>query len=116
MENSRIEYLTKEVETKIIKSLEDRLIKSCTDYNDKAINFKFEYDIVNNYIFCLMICDTQSECFPKMYRMLTVYAYSTYKDIYFDGNVAGGYTLEDVKKKTLAYVNMIQRDIQSCIS
>lgn len=112
---SKIDYLTIEVENNILESLKSRLIESCVKFNPEVHNFKFEYDIVNNYIFCLLTCDTGSKYFPIMYRMLTVSAYSTYTDVYYDGNVAGGYILDDVKKKTLAYVNSIQKDILNCM-
>lgn len=103
MKTSRIEYLNIEQENKILESLKQRLIKSCTDFNPKATNFVFENDIQGNYIFCLLTCDTGSEIMPLMYRMLTVYAYEPKTDLYFDGNVLGNnpYTLEDVKQKTI---------------
>lgn len=111
MKNSRVEYLNIEQETKILESLKERLIKSCIDFNPKCDNFVFENDIQGNYIFCLLTCDTKSEMMPVMYRMLTVYAYESNTDLYFDGNVLGtnSYTIEDVKQKT---VNSLEYDLK----
>lgn len=100
MNTSQIEYFTIEQQNIVLNSLEKRLIKSCIDFNDKANNFVFEYDIKDNFIFCLLTCNTGSKIMPTMYRMLTVNAYSPTTDIYFDGNVCSGYTLNDVKEKT----------------
>jgi len=105
MENSKIEYFTQNMEDITLESLKKRLIKSCVDYNQTSSNFQFEYEIADGYIFCLLICDIDSECFPKMYRMLTVNAYNPGSDLYKDGNVGSHYTLEDVKTQTINYLS-----------
>lgn len=109
-----IKYFTDEMQQSYVDRLEKRLIKSCTDYTDKANKFVFEYDIIGDYIFCLMTCDTGCKSMPKMYRMLCRNAYD-FDDIFFGGNVAEGYTLDDVKRKTKAYVNAIAKDINEIL-
>jgi hypothetical protein len=107
-----IDYLTENQTAQVIENLKNRLIKSCIDFNPKANNFVFEYDIINNCVFCLLTCDTGSEIMPKMYRMLTKDTFNPL-DIYFDGNVSSGYTLQDVKDRTKQYVNSIAKDINA---
>ncbi len=106
----KISYLNENQQSNVIESLKNRLIKSCIDFNENSKNFIFEYDIKNDYIFCFLTCDTESELMPKMYRMLTKNAFIL-SDIYFDGNVSSGYTLQDVKDRTKQYVNSIAKDI-----
>lgn len=109
-----IEYFTEEMREKYINGLKKRLIKSCIDFNSKASNFIFEYEIKDNHVFCLLTCDTNSKYMPTMYRMLTVDAFN-YQDIYFDGNVCGGYTLNDVKIRTKNYVNHVSKRINEIL-
>ena len=111
---SKIEYFTDEMQQSFIDRIEQRLIKSCTDYTDKASDFVFEYEIISNHIFCLMTCNTGSKMMPEMYRMLCRDAHG-FDDIYFDGNVAEGYTLEDVKRQTKVYVNSIAKKINEIL-
>lgn len=94
-----------EMEKIALQILEKRLIKSCIDYNQTAENFKFQYEIKDHIIFCLLICDIKSKCFPEMYRMLTVNIYNPENDLYRDGNVGGNYTIEDVKNRTVNYLS-----------
>lgn len=84
-----------------LEVVRERLIKSCTDFNTSSKNFVFEYEVKNNFIFCLLTCDIDSKLMPKMQRLLTVNIYEPQKDIYFYGNVVSGYTLEDVKQRTI---------------
>lgn len=116
METSRIEYFTVEMENMTLESLKNRLIKSCTDFNQTSNNFKFEYDIKGGYIFCLLTCDIDSKCFPTMWRMLTVNAYESWTNIYYDGNVSGSHTLEDVKQRTINHLNHDLNKIKIALS
>ena len=109
-----IEYFTETMQENYINRLKERLIKSCIEFNPKVTDFVFDYDIKNNYIFCLLTCNTNSKVMPVMYRMLTVNAFQ-FQDIYFDGNVCSGYTLNDVKQRTKQYVNSISKDINEII-
>jgi hypothetical protein len=97
---SKIKFFSIEEEKTVLVNLRSRLEKSCIDYNKTSKNFNFEYDIKDGYIFCLLTCEIESKSFPTMWRGLTVSAYESWDNIYYDGNV-GMLTLDDIKIRTV---------------
>lgn len=90
-----------------INGAKKRLEKSILEYNENAIDFKFDYEVKGNFIFAIgysKVKMKQGEA--GVYRMTCVDIYDG--EVFKDGNVIDYdkmYTIEDVISRTKGYFN-----------
>ena len=95
---------SEEIKQLTLKYLEKKMIESCINFNQTSNNFNFEFEIYDEYIFCLLTCDINTKSFKNMFRMLCVNIYEPEAILYKDGNVGCGFTIENVKTQTINHL------------
>ena len=90
-----------------INGAKKRLEKSILEYNENAIDFKFDYEVKGNFIFAIGYSKVKMKKWEAgIYRMTCVDIYNG--EVFKDGNVIDYdkmYTLEDVISRTKGYFN-----------
>jgi len=108
------EALTKSTLENISREMEE----SIKAYNEKASNFKFEYEIKEGYIFCLGYSKVEgNECTDGIYRMETADIFGN-RNLYSNGNAIdykSMYTVHDVMVKTKGYFNYLAKKFNAII-
>jgi hypothetical protein len=90
-------------------ALKNRLFASMNEQNhsrDNVIEYTFEYEVKDGYIFAIAYLINTNEIFNHIYRMAVISIYGI-EEIFNDGNVVCGksYTIETVKEKCKGYFN-----------
>jgi hypothetical protein len=101
-----------------LEAISIEMEQSILSYNDRASNFKFEYEVKGDYIFCLGYSKVEgNQCTDGIYRMETASVYGD-RNLYKNGNAidySSMYKVSDVIQQTKSYFNHVAKKLNDII-